>query len=104
MECAGAGLLAWGGKGAGSWNHGSANCVPLDEQCPELSNSSQPSPCCSHFRYPLQHPHQVYEALRQLGLHNSTAGRQAVVGARPAGAVRADLLTSTQRQGLRRQG
>lgn len=43
---------------------------------------------------------QVYEALRQLGLHTTAAGRQAVAAARPARQPRPDTLTSAQRQGL----
>ncbi|KAL4444325.1 hypothetical protein ABPG75_012062 [Micractinium tetrahymenae] len=43
---------------------------------------------------------KVYEALLQLGLHTTAAGRQAVAAARPARQPRPDTLTSLQRQGL----
>lgn len=43
---------------------------------------------------------QVYEALRQLGLHATAAGRQALAAARPAQQPRPDTLTTLQRQGL----
>ena len=43
---------------------------------------------------------QVYEALRVLGLHTTPAGRAAVAGARPPRALRADTLTSGQREAV----
>ena len=47
---------------------------------------------------------QVFEALRELGLHSTAAGRQAVVAAHPARNLRADTLTSGQKQGLHPRG
>ena len=43
---------------------------------------------------------RVFEALHQMGLHQTVAGRAAVAGARPAAAPRPDTLTSAQRQGM----